>query len=97
MAKTYWWTSGSGELELEMTREMFDSVAHPGKNDEDVAYLLLTDSIDNQTARWDPDVLSSVLSEYGSWDDSELKDHEQNVARMVWIASWDLYEENVED
>ena len=32
------------------------------------------------------------LDGYGAWDDEELKDHEENKSRVLWIWANDCYE-----
>ena len=87
-----WWTSSSGQIELEMTAEQASSVSHPGRCDEDVEALLKVPAIADQIAEIDKDVLANVLSEYGAWDDEQLKDHDENIQRLVWIAGCDIDE-----
>lgn len=39
------------------------------------------------------EALRLTLREYGAWDESELRDHNENEKRIVWIAACDLREE----
>jgi hypothetical protein len=38
--------------------------------------------------------LSAELKEYGAWDAEELADHEQNLQRILWLASGDITEQD---
>lgn len=81
---TYIWTTGSGRIEIPLTQDQIDSVCHPGPNDLAVAAL--------PKPNLDPELLRSELREYGTWDDDELRFHESNVERILWIACWDVFE-----
>lgn len=88
-----WWSSSCGRIELWMFQEQADSVHHTGQCDKDVDFLAHTSNILHQTCRLDADVLRQVLSEYGCWDDDDLKDNVANVQRLLWIAGCDIAEE----
>jgi len=88
-----WFSTSSGRIELKMTKTQAESAAHSGRCDDDVAFLTREKSIARQLAKIDPDLLRDELREYGAWDEQELVDHDQNLARIVWIAAWDITEE----
>jgi hypothetical protein len=69
-----WWTSSCGRIELWMFLHQAQSVSHPGECDMDVRFLSNTSNIKAQIAEIDSDVLKDVLSQYGCWDDEQLKD-----------------------
>lgn len=85
-----WWTSSSGEIELQMTAKQASSVNHPGQCDSEVLVLSQHLLIVKQIDKIDKDVLAKVLSGYGAWDDEQLKDHDENVQRLVWLAGCDI-------
>ena len=85
-----WWTSSCGRIELWMSLEQAQSVSHPGECDKDVKFLSDTSNIKAQIAEIDSDVLKDVLSQYGCWDDEQLKDTYQNIQRLLWIAGGDI-------
>jgi hypothetical protein len=87
-----WWTSSCGEIELQMTVEQASSVNHPGQCDDEVLVLSQHPLIVEQIGKIDKDVLAKVLREYGAWDDEQLKDHDENIQRLVWIAGCDIDE-----
>ena len=88
--KIFHWTDGSGRLNLAMSEEQAQRGFHRGSCDDDVAALLNEPNIRDQVAKWDRNDLSAVLQEHGAWDAVELADHEQNRARMVWVACADV-------
>jgi hypothetical protein len=80
---------------LDLPADVVDACSHPGPVDDDVAEALLRDDVSAELDRIDPEDLRVELAEYGAWDDEELADHEQNRARIVWIAACDIHE-NIE-
>jgi hypothetical protein len=63
---------------------------HSGACDLDIEELMSLDSIKAQLSGIAPQVLSDELKEYGAWDDSELSNHSDNLARILWLACGDL-------
>lgn len=90
-----WWTSSSGRIELKMTLEQARGASHQGQCDEDVSELSKQPAIARQLAKIKPEVLRAELAEYGAWDEAELADHDQNLQRLLWLASGDVTEENI--
>lgn len=88
-----WFTTGSGRIEFYLTSSDAGIGSHPGPCDADVEYLLTVPYIVAQLAKIKPAVLAGELREYGAWDDDELSDHNQNLARILWIACGDIQEE----
>ena len=80
-------------FEIEMTKDQAHTGSHQGQCDDDVAYLLTIPNICRQLDKIDPILLAAELAEYGAWGDEELQDHEQNKARIVWIAAGNIIEE----
>jgi hypothetical protein len=87
-----WYTSGSGRIELNITRNIAEMCSHSGSCDNDVNAAMEIPSIRRQLNKIDPVVLANELREYGAWDDEELKDHSANLARILWIACGDIVE-----
>jgi|688.fasta_scaffold43551_9 hypothetical protein len=88
-----WWTSSCGRIELNITLNNAKKACHTGECEMDVIALSEKVSIKRQTKLIDKDILSSVLSEYGAWDQSDLKDHQQNIIRLLWLACGDLVDD----
>jgi hypothetical protein len=89
-----WWSSGSGRIELQMTKEQAESASHQGQCDADVKALSRVPAIAEQLAKVDADELRKELAEYGAWDETGLADHEQNLQRLLWLAACDIKEGN---
>lgn len=90
MTKTYHWCTGSGRIELELTRDQFESGSHSGACDDDIATLRRVPAIAAQLEQIEPALLSEELREYGAWDDAERADHDANLSRLLWLACGDL-------
>ena len=86
----FWYTSGSGRIELQMTFEQAESVSHSGQCDSDVLELSRVPEIREQLEKIDPAILSAELKEYGAWDETERADHEENIQRILWLAGGDI-------
>ncbi len=89
-----YWTTGSGRIELQMTKAQAASCSHPGQCDGDVSALAKNPKIARQLVKINPELLAAELREYGAWDSSELDDHEQNLQRLLWIAAGDISDGN---
>jgi hypothetical protein len=63
---------------------------HSGACDSDIDELLELEPIKAQLSAIPPQVLREELKEFGAWDDSELSNHGDNLARILWIACGDL-------
>lgn len=88
-----WYTSSHGRIELQMSLEEAQSASHSGSCDDDVAALSRVPHIAAQLEAIGPDALRQELEGYGSWDETELADHDQNLQRILWIACGDICEE----
>ena len=85
-----WWTTGSGRIELQLTKAQARGASHSGQCDVDVRELSQHPSIERQLCRLDPDLVRAELREYGAWEDRELQDHAQNLQRLLWLAAGDI-------
>lgn len=92
-----WWTTGSGKIELEITKDQAAQGSHSGSCDDDIALLREVPEIREQLALIDKDLLAEELSEYGAWDEKELKDHDENISRILWLACGDIDEEEIDE
>lgn len=88
-----WFTTGSGLIEFYLTLDDAGMGSHPGQCDADIEYLRRVPYIAKQLAEIDPATLAGDLREYGAWDDVELLNHDENLARILWIACGDIQEE----
>lgn len=85
-----WWVTGSGRIELRITKAQAQSASHPGPCDADVKALSWVPAIRRQLNKIDPALLRAELGEHGAWDETELADHEQNLQRILWVAAGDV-------
>jgi len=81
-----WFTTSSGRIELNITKANAAMGSHAGACDDDIERLLQIPSIKRQIDKIPVDLLAAELKEYGTWDEIELSNHEQNKARILWIA-----------
>lgn len=95
MTKKFWYTSGSGQIEIEMTLEQARTASHPGPCDSDVSALSQDPEIKKQLDEIDPSQLYAELAEYGAWDEVELQDHAENLQRILWLAAGNITDENL--
>jgi hypothetical protein len=86
----FWFSTGSGLIELALTLEQAESVSHSGQCDADVEALMADPFITQQLAKLKPAVLQRELREYGGWDAEELADHNTNLRRLLWLAGGDI-------
>jgi len=88
-----WYTTSSGKIELNITKNVAAICSHMGDCESDVKYVIANyPAIRRQLNKINPEVLASELKEYGAWDAEELSDNEQNKIRLLWIASGDILE-----
>lgn len=92
MSNSYWFNTSSGRIEFQLTADQAHTGSHTGKCDDDIEALLKEPSIKSQLEKIEPDLIASELKEYGAWDVEELKDHDQNLARLLWLACGDIVE-----
>jgi len=86
------YTSGSGRIELQLTKNQALTGSHSGDCEADIKYLRQLPAIKRQLAKLEPETLAKELKEYGAWDENELTDHDQNLTRILWIACCDIAE-----
>jgi hypothetical protein len=84
------WTSSSGRIELSIPQGLASIGYHSGACDSDIEELLEWQPIKAQLSGIPHQVLREELKEFGAWDSEELANHEDNLARILWIACGDL-------
>lgn len=80
-------------FELQITRDQALTGSHQGSCDDDIKALLELPAIKRQFKKIDPAKIKEELKEYGAWNEEELKDVDQNQARILWIACGNIREE----
>jgi hypothetical protein len=93
----HWFSTGSGLIEFELTWEQANIGYHQGQCDGDIAELRKVPEIAATLSKIDSDTLRKELDEYGAWDEDELKDHEANLNRILWLACGDIVDEHLKD
>jgi hypothetical protein len=88
------WTSSCGRIELQITKAQAAQGSHQGQCGADIAELRTVPSIRRQLNKINPTHLTAELRGYGAWDDAELRDHQANLDRLLWIAAGDIVEGN---
>ena len=83
-------------IEIELTIEDACSMSHQGACDKDVETMRKVPYIAQQLERMDPENLRKELKEYGAWNEEQLKDHEENILRILWILAGNIKENNRE-
>ena len=86
------YTTGSGKIEIEITKKQALKGYHSGQCDQDIAELRRIPAIKRQIAKIDKAVLIDELRHWCAWDDEELQDHEENLDRFLWLACADIVE-----
>lgn len=92
---TFWFSTSSGRIELAILGDDASAGSHSDSCDNDIEALLTVPYIAEQIDAIDPKLLADELREWGAWDDAELSDHEQNKARILWLACGDIADEQV--
>ena len=89
-----WWSESLGRIEIAMTEKQSEMVPLSGDAEEGVLALSKEPEIKAQMDKIKPKLLAECLSEYGAWDEEQLKDHEQNIQRLLWLAASDIQEQD---
>ncbi len=90
----YW--ASFDRFEIRMPGLAVQDIAHSGDNGPAVSYWE-SRIINEWPERCTPEAIRTELAEYGAWDDDELKDDAVNWQRLLWIAAWDIAEEETPD
>lgn len=72
-------------------REALEDCGRPGPAYAAVKYVMETFEVTG-----DEEDCRDYLRAYGSWDDGQLADHQENLARLVWLTGCGLLEEGGE-
>lgn len=79
-------------IELQITKTQAHKGYHSGSCDADIEELRQVPKIKKQLDKLDAGVVSRYLSEFGAWGEEELKDHNENLDRLLWLVCADLVE-----
>ena len=84
-----YWTTSSGKITLNITKNQARVGYHSGACDCDIAELRNVPAIARQLRKINPSVLEQELREYSDWDTSV---HDANLSRVLWLACGDIAE-----
>ena len=91
--KKHWWSSSCGRIEFELKESTVDAICHGGSNDHAVEHESNEDYLKAIFAGIDPMILRGVIEQtFPDITESELNDHESNLERMLWSASWEIFD-----
>jgi hypothetical protein len=85
-----WASTGSGRIELNITKKQANQGSHQGPCDNDIDDLIHVPAIRRQLDKLDPQVVKTELEEYGCWNEEELSSHEINLQRILWLLCGDI-------
>lgn len=94
--KKYWWESSSGRVAFQMTMDQARRVSGTGDMYSDTAWLVRHE-LRPILKRLRPRDVREALKDYGAWSPEELRDHKENLIRLVWIAGNDIAEQNLDE
>lgn len=80
-------------FEIKMTKDQAHTGSHPGPCDNDVEYLLTLPAIKKELKKISDVDLAAELKECGAWDNEQLKDRQENEARIIWLAAGQITED----
>ena len=84
--------SGSGTIEIPITGKLIKEICTLGSNDAAVEKACEHWRVKEKLAQYTDEELAEELSEYGAWDEDELKSRTDNEARIVWSLAWDVFD-----
>lgn len=87
--KAIWNYSNYGN-DIRLTRRDAESMSHRGECLPDVLKAMEKPYIKKQLSSLNPASLAKELKEYGVWDEDELKDHNKNLIKWLWISACDV-------
>jgi hypothetical protein len=79
-----------GEIKLPVA--VAEKCSHSGDCHNDVIECLKLPYVRTQLGKIDRDKLRKELEECGAWDAEQLQNHNDNLERILWIASGDIVE-----
>lgn len=87
------WTSSDGRVSLRvLLADALDCSAGGRDALPYVADLMRKPYIARQLAKVSPQDVRAALRPYGAWSEYELRDHAQNLQRILWVACGDIRE-----
>ena len=78
-------------MEIRLTKICIADCAHSGDCEVEVAEWV--NKLRRQLNKIPTETIAAVLRPYGAYDEEELKDSEQNLHRLIWLAATQCKEE----
>ena len=97
--KLYW--AVANRFEVRIPGQAVLDIFHPGDAEADVKNWV--DAVKSQVEKDgfysspSDEAIRAELKEYGSWDDTELQDTDQNWVRLVWVLACNIADEETPD
>lgn len=90
------WSSSDGKIELELYMEDVKEIAVGGTDNESaVRSVMRKPYVSSQFNSFDSEVIKNVIYEhFADATEEELEDEDLNKIRLLWMAAWDIKEEN---
>ena len=89
--ETYWVTFDRFEFKLPL--EIAQMCSHQGDCGPDIEEAMGMPEVRKELAHIKPAKLRAELREYGAWEEDELKDHDLNLARILWLGAGHILDE----
>ena len=80
------------QIELNITKNQALIGYHQGQCADDIAHLRTIPAIRRQLNKLNPETVANELDRWGAWDETELKNHDENLNRLLWLACADIIE-----
>ena len=91
--KTLWNASNYGN-DLRLTRKDAKLLSGSGEQTHNAQMVMQKPYVKKQLDALHPEKLAKELGEYGVWDSEELKCHQMNLVRWLWLSANDINEMN---
>lgn len=82
---------------IQLPTEVVDSIAQSGDNLPAIQEAMKLPEVKKELNGLTPKDLIRELDEYGAWTEEELKNHDDNLERILWIACHNIKEEEIDD
>lgn len=82
---------------IELPVDVVQQCSHSGDCEADVKRCMELPEVIAELSEIDPVQLANELREYGCWDEDELSNHNDNLVRILWIATGDISESMEDD
>lgn len=78
---------------IELPEDVVHLCYHTGDCLDDIERCMQLTEVKAELAKIDPVALIRELGEYGAWEEEDLKDHNENLKRILWIAAGNIQDE----